>query len=295
MPKSVTRPFRSSFARSQLTRGLARSGPSHRRQRLLDAADARRPRMATGARPNAGPRSGTPKYGSAPGGTPRPYAPAWTTAGKRTRCRCSARVASRWASASDGQGSRTSSANSACPLSHEASGSPRSGHRRGATTARRPRPAYTRGDGCVDRRVEHLPPRGDTVTFIAMPDDPGVEIAQLARNLRARDVELALHVPVVGDTVAPFMAPPDTDPVALRAIHSLAILPADPAAATEEIQRRREEIGFSYFVFGAGSADIARPGRCCVGRTLSPTSVWRPPRRSLAACGCRRSVVPHQR
>ena len=48
----------------------------------------------------------------------------------------------------------------------------------------------------------------DTVTFMAMPDDPGVEIAQLARNFRAlRDVELALHVPVVGDTVAPFMAP----------------------------------------------------------------------------------------
>jgi alkanesulfonate monooxygenase SsuD/methylene tetrahydromethanopterin reductase-like flavin-dependent oxidoreductase (luciferase family) len=40
----------------------------------------------------------------------------------------------------------------------------------------------------------------DTVTFVAMPDEPGVEIAQLARNFRApRDVELALHVPVVGD------------------------------------------------------------------------------------------------
>jgi len=100
----------------------------------------------------------------------------------------------------------------------------------------------------------------DTVTFVAMPDDPGVEIAQLARNFRAlRDVELALHVPVVGDAVAPFMAPPDTDPVALRAIDSLAILPADPAAATEEIQRRREEIGYSYFVFGAGSADTLAP------------------------------------
>jgi hypothetical protein len=28
----------------------------------------------------------------------------------------------------------------------------------------------------------------------------------------------------------------------------------DPAAAAEEIQRRQEEIGFSYFVVGAGSA-----------------------------------------
>ena len=100
----------------------------------------------------------------------------------------------------------------------------------------------------------------DTVTFVATADDPGVEIARLARNFRApRDVELALHVPVVGDTVAPFMTAPDTDPVAMRAIDSLAILPADPAAATEEIQRRREEIGFSYFVIGAGSADTLAP------------------------------------
>ena len=67
------------------------------------------------------------------------------------------------------------------------------------------------------------------------------------------------HVPVIGDTVAPFMAPPDTDPAALRAADSLAVLPDDPAAAAEEIQRRREEIGFSYFVFGADFADTLAP------------------------------------
>jgi alkanesulfonate monooxygenase SsuD/methylene tetrahydromethanopterin reductase-like flavin-dependent oxidoreductase (luciferase family) len=100
----------------------------------------------------------------------------------------------------------------------------------------------------------------DTVTFVAMADDPGVEIAKLARNFRSpRDVELALHVPVVGDAVAPFMTAPDTDPVALRAIDSLAILPGDRVAASEEIQRRREELGFSYFVVGAGSADTLAP------------------------------------
>jgi alkanesulfonate monooxygenase SsuD/methylene tetrahydromethanopterin reductase-like flavin-dependent oxidoreductase (luciferase family) len=100
----------------------------------------------------------------------------------------------------------------------------------------------------------------DTVTFVATPDDPGVEIARLATSFRApRDVELALHVSVVGDEVAPFMAPPDTDPDALRAIDSLAILPADPAAATEEILRRRAELGYSYFVFGAGSTDTLAP------------------------------------
>jgi len=100
----------------------------------------------------------------------------------------------------------------------------------------------------------------DTVNFALLPGESRVEVARLAREFRAiRDVELALHVPVIGDTVAPFMAPPDTDPAALRAADSLAVLPDDPAAAAEEIQQRREEIGFSYFVFGADFADALAP------------------------------------
>jgi hypothetical protein len=62
-----------------------------------------------------------------------------------------------------------------------------------------------------------------------------------------------------GDDVAPFMASPDTDPAALRAADSLEILPDDPVAAAEEIQRRREELGFSYFVFGAEVSDSLAP------------------------------------
>jgi alkanesulfonate monooxygenase SsuD/methylene tetrahydromethanopterin reductase-like flavin-dependent oxidoreductase (luciferase family) len=100
----------------------------------------------------------------------------------------------------------------------------------------------------------------DTVTFAATPDDSRVEVMRMASDFRAiRDVELALHVPVVGDAVAPFMTPPDTDPAALRAADSLAILPSDPAAATEEVMRRREESGFSYFVVGANAADVLAP------------------------------------
>jgi alkanesulfonate monooxygenase SsuD/methylene tetrahydromethanopterin reductase-like flavin-dependent oxidoreductase (luciferase family) len=100
----------------------------------------------------------------------------------------------------------------------------------------------------------------DTVNFALVPGESRLEVARLARDFRAiRDVELALHISVIGDTVAPFMAPPDTDPAALRAVDSLAILPDDPAAAAEEIQRRREEIGFSYFVFGADFADALAP------------------------------------
>ncbi len=100
----------------------------------------------------------------------------------------------------------------------------------------------------------------DTVNFALLPGESRLDVARLARAVHAlRDVELALHVPVIGDAVAPFMAPPDTDPAALRAVDSLAILPDDPAAAAEEIQRRREEMGFSYFVFGADFADALAP------------------------------------
>ncbi len=100
----------------------------------------------------------------------------------------------------------------------------------------------------------------DTVTFAVMPGESRVDVSRVVRDFRAnRDIELALHVPVIGDTVAPFMAPPDTDPAALRAADSLATLPGDPAAAAEEIQRRREELGYSYFVFGADSADTLAP------------------------------------
>ena len=100
----------------------------------------------------------------------------------------------------------------------------------------------------------------DIVTFVLPPNEPGASATELARGFRAsRDVELALHVAVVGHTRAAFMASPDIDPAAAHAVNSLAALPADPKAAAEEIQRRREEIGFSYFVFGANSADTLAP------------------------------------
>ena len=69
----------------------------------------------------------------------------------------------------------------------------------------------------------------DTVTFAAMPGDSRAEVVRMANAFRAtRDVELALHVPIVGNAVSPFMAAPDTDIAALRAADSLLVLPDDP-------------------------------------------------------------------
>jgi len=100
----------------------------------------------------------------------------------------------------------------------------------------------------------------DTVTFVMPQIETRAETMRRVEGFdNSRGVELALHVPVVGDSVAAFMASPDTDPAAVRAADSLAFLPGDPAAAAEEIHRRREEIGFSYFVVGAEAADALAP------------------------------------
>jgi alkanesulfonate monooxygenase SsuD/methylene tetrahydromethanopterin reductase-like flavin-dependent oxidoreductase (luciferase family) len=100
----------------------------------------------------------------------------------------------------------------------------------------------------------------DTVTFVMPQIESRAESTQRVRQFdNRRDVELALHVPVIGDSVAPFMAGPDLDTAAVQAADSLAFLSSDPTAAAEEIQRRREEIGFSYFVFGADVAGALAP------------------------------------
>ena len=100
----------------------------------------------------------------------------------------------------------------------------------------------------------------DTVTFAMAPNEPRATVVQRVRDFHTtRDVELSMHIPVVGDTVSPFMAPPDTDTTALRAADSLAYLPPDPSAAAEELRRRREETGISYFAFGANNAGTFGP------------------------------------
>lgn len=100
----------------------------------------------------------------------------------------------------------------------------------------------------------------DTVTIAATQEDPRAELVRLAAEVRLRgDQELALHVPVVGDAVSPFMAHPATDPAALHAADSLLALPSDPPAAIEELLRRREEGGYSYVVVGANAAGALAP------------------------------------
>jgi hypothetical protein len=92
------------------------------------------------------------------------------------------------------------------------------------------------------------------------PNESRADVVQRVREFHTdRDVELSMHIPVVGDSVSAFMAPADTDTAALRAADSLAYLPPDPRAAADELLRRREETGISYFVVGANAADSYAP------------------------------------
>ncbi|SER18117.1 LLM class flavin-dependent oxidoreductase [Microlunatus flavus] len=100
----------------------------------------------------------------------------------------------------------------------------------------------------------------DIVNFVMPQTETRADTARRVTGFgNPRGAELALHVPVIGDAVAPFMAGPDVDTAAVRAADSLAYLPADPAAAAEEIRRRRDELGFSYVVVGAGAAETLAP------------------------------------
>jgi alkanesulfonate monooxygenase SsuD/methylene tetrahydromethanopterin reductase-like flavin-dependent oxidoreductase (luciferase family) len=61
----------------------------------------------------------------------------------------------------------------------------------------------------------------DTVTFV-MPqiESRAATMRRVERFDNRRGVELAAHVPVIGDSVAAFMAGPGTDPAAVRAADS---------------------------------------------------------------------------
>ena len=114
----------------------------------------------------------------------------------------------------------------------------------------------------------------NSVTFAAMPEDSRAVIMRMRADVRAvrTDIELAHHVPVVGDAIAAFMTRSDTDPAALHAAESLLALPGDPTAAVDEVLRRCEEGGASYFVIGRRRRRCARSRGRRMGRRGDPVT-----------------------
>ncbi len=98
------------------------------------------------------------------------------------------------------------------------------------------------------------------MTFVMPQTGTRAQTTQRVRQFdNRRDVELALARTRDRRLGRSVHGRPDTDPAAVRAADSLAFLPSDPSAAAEEIQRRRDELGFSYFVFGADIAGALAP------------------------------------
>ncbi|MFF0147815.1 alkanesulfonate monooxygenase SsuD/methylene tetrahydromethanopterin reductase-like flavin-dependent oxidoreductase (luciferase family) [Amycolatopsis sulphurea] len=93
--------------------------------------------------------------------------------------------------------------------------------------------------------------RADIVTLADKPLTSRADFAAHAAEIRAaagdREVELAMNVFVVGDEAPPWIRSfIGADAATLREHDSLAILPGDPAAAADELERRRAEYGVSY-------------------------------------------------
>jgi alkanesulfonate monooxygenase SsuD/methylene tetrahydromethanopterin reductase-like flavin-dependent oxidoreductase (luciferase family) len=108
--------------------------------------------------------------------------------------------------------------------------------------------------------------RADTVTLATGPLTPHGEVTEAVADLRARagdraeDIELAINLFAVGDE-----PPPHVERVlgaswaTLVAHRSLSLLPGDAVAMTDELQRRRDEFGFSYVLITAEFAEQLAP------------------------------------
>ena len=102
----------------------------------------------------------------------------------------------------------------------------------------------------------------DTVTLAAPPETPREQVRAMADRVRElagpREPELSMNVFVVGDEVPPWMAGFVRDPAALAG-DTLAFLRGSPREMADELRRRRDELGVSYFSVGEAFADRFAP------------------------------------
>ncbi len=101
----------------------------------------------------------------------------------------------------------------------------------------------------------------DTVALATPPQVDRAEVARITTELRERapDVEVAMNLFVVGDEVPPFARYLGVDPAELDPRESLAVLRGSPREMADEILRRRDTLGASYFVVDASCAAALAP------------------------------------
>jgi alkanesulfonate monooxygenase SsuD/methylene tetrahydromethanopterin reductase-like flavin-dependent oxidoreductase (luciferase family) len=104
----------------------------------------------------------------------------------------------------------------------------------------------------------------DVVTLAAPPSTPRQQVGVMADRVRqlagprAAQLELSMNVFVVGDEVPPFMAGFVGDPAALAG-DTLAFLRGSPREMADELRRRRDGLGLTYFAVGEAFADRFAP------------------------------------
>ncbi|WP_033289547.1 LLM class flavin-dependent oxidoreductase [Amycolatopsis jejuensis] len=104
--------------------------------------------------------------------------------------------------------------------------------------------------------------RADIVTLAGSVLTSRADTANHVAEVRAagREVELAMNIFVVGDEVPPWIRGfVGADAETLIAHDSLTILRGGPAAMADELQRRREDLGVSYFSVNGAFLDAFAP------------------------------------
>jgi probable F420-dependent oxidoreductase len=104
----------------------------------------------------------------------------------------------------------------------------------------------------------------DTVTLAAPPETPREQVQAMADRVRelagprAAELELSMNVFVVGDELPPWMAAVVADPAALSG-DTLAFLRGSPPEMADELRRRRDTLGVTYFGVGEAFAERFAP------------------------------------
>jgi alkanesulfonate monooxygenase SsuD/methylene tetrahydromethanopterin reductase-like flavin-dependent oxidoreductase (luciferase family) len=102
----------------------------------------------------------------------------------------------------------------------------------------------------------------DIVTLAAQPATPRAEVAAMADRLRElagpREPELSMNVFAVGDEIPPWMARFAGDVTNLPA-DTLALLRGTPQQMADELHRRRDTVGVSYYAVGEAFAEPFAP------------------------------------
>lgn len=106
----------------------------------------------------------------------------------------------------------------------------------------------------------------DIITLATRPLAERPEIQQMVDDLwtlagdRAPQIELAMNVFLVGDDVPPWAARIiDGDPALLREKDTLAVLRGSVTEMADELRRRRDTLGVSYFAVSEAFADDLAP------------------------------------